>query len=170
MSKLFRLFDGGGDGHLQPKDVTNGLIRLGFKGTASTVDEIFKVMDAAGDGNVGYSELRNWVRGEALATEAMAAWDLSRLPDGAERMCAIMSDFLTLVIKCIEEHGGDIVKFAGDAVSAIFVAETGMREAVTRAAVCAPELHHRVHGYTAWTDEDDPSHRASPTPTPRPSP
>ena len=72
-------------------------------------------------------------------------------------------------IKCIEEHGGDIVKFAGDAVSAIFVAETGMREAVTRAAVCALELHHRVHGYTAWTDDDDPSHRASPAPAPSPT-
>ena len=38
---------------------------------------------------------------------------LSRLPDGAERMCGIMNNFLGRAVTIIHQHGGQIIKFAG---------------------------------------------------------
>ena len=83
---------------------------------------------------------------------------LSTYPNGAELMCQAINGFLTLVIDCVHKHGGDIVKFAGDAVSAIFPLRgldggaNSMEVVVHRATACAIEMHQRVHGYTAWRD------------------
>ena len=90
---------------------------------------------------------------------------LSTLPDGAERMCDAMNRFLTQVINCVHEHGGDVVKFAGDAVSVIFPLDdaraaadkadkSALKTAAVLATACALELHKRVHGFVAWTDKD----------------
>ena len=89
---------------------------------------------------------------------------LTRLPDGAERMCAIMNAFLGEAIRIVHEYGGQVIKFAGDALSAIFVcgdegdedgAEGGgerrtMSAAVESAARCCFTLHERLHGFKAW--------------------
>ena len=80
---------------------------------------------------------------------------LAQLPDGAEVMCNAMNKFLTAVIETVHGHGGDVVKFAGDAVSVIFpVSSSGgsMRAAAVRATACALALHARVHGFVAWLD------------------
>ena len=42
---------------------------------------------------------------------------LAQRADGAEQMCRIMNQFFGEVIRIVHEHGGDILKFAGDAVS-----------------------------------------------------
>ena len=70
-----------------------------------------------------------------------------------------MNAFLSKMINCITDYGGDVVKFAGDAVSAIFhpTANSDLREVVERAASCACALHTAVHGFVAWTDPNDPS-------------
>ena len=75
--------------------------------------------------------------------------------DGADIMCLIMNRFLGQVIDIVQEYGGDVVKFAGDAVSCIFLAAPGeapadgpaspdMREAVARATACACELRRKL--------------------------
>ena len=83
---------------------------------------------------------------------------LAKLPDGAERMCSAMNGFLTRMIACVHEHGGDVLKFAGDAVSCVFpVGDDGgtPEAAAARATACALELHRRVHGFVAWRDPSD---------------
>ena len=45
---------------------------------------------------------------------------LAQLPTGAETMCGIMNKYLTLMIDTISQHGGDVVKFAGDALLVVF--------------------------------------------------
>eukprot|EP00966_Prymnesium_polylepis_P201249 4662992-Prymnesium_polylepis.2 len=92
---------------------------------------------------------------------------LDALPNGAEVMCAIMNGFLGTVIEVVHAHGGDVIKFAGDALSCMFkVASSAgeesaedrpevsadLRTAVLRAACCTLELHRRLHNYVAYTD------------------
>ena len=85
---------------------------------------------------------------------------LATLPDGAELMCKAMNGFLTRIIECVHVHGGDIVSFAGDAVSAMFplggldgTLSPGMSAAVLRASQCAMELHERINSFIAWQGE-----------------
>ena len=84
---------------------------------------------------------------------------LATLPDGAERMCSAINAFLTDMIDTVHKHGGDVVKFAGDAVSVVFPSggdsEAMMRDAAVRATACAIELHQRVGGFVAWVDPAD---------------
>ena len=58
---------------------------------------------------------------------------LAQRPNGAELMCSIMNRFIGAVIEIVHGHGGDVVKFAGDAVSVIFPIEgTAAVEAACR--------------------------------------
>ncbi|MCB9136082.1 MAG: AAA family ATPase [Anaerolineales bacterium] len=41
-------------------------------------------------------------------------------PDGAERLASILNDYFGTLIKLVYEYGGDIVKFAGDALLAVW--------------------------------------------------
>ena len=52
---------------------------------------------------------------------------LAQRADGAEQMCRIMNQFFGEVIRIVHEHGGDILKFAGDAVSVVFETATELR-------------------------------------------
>ena len=81
--------------------------------------------------------------GFTALTEKLAA-----RADGAELMCEIMNKFLGAIIEIVHAHCGDVVKFAGDAVSCTFpVRKAGtkadaaraedMRTAVARAVRCA---------------------------------
>ena len=63
----------------------------------------------------------------------------------------------------VYKYGGDIVKFAGDAVSCIFPPggingslPPGIGAATIRASRCAMELHNRIDGFVAWQDEVRP--------------
>lgn len=46
-------------------------------------------------------------------------------PEGAETLTAVLNDYFGRVIDSIEESGGDLVKFAGDALLALWPAQTG---------------------------------------------
>ena len=88
---------------------------------------------------------------------------LAQRPNGAELMCQIMNRFFGSVIDIIHRHCGDVIKFAGDSVFAVFEVgdqhpehprrAPGMREAVARAASCACALHKELHNFEAWKDE-----------------
>ena len=103
--------------------------------------------------------------GFTALTEKLAA-----KADGAELMCQIMNKFLGEIIKIVHAHCGDVVKFAGDAVSCTFpVVKAGrepmgygekpraadMRTAVARAVRCACALAVS-QGQTAPRDAQPP--------------
>ncbi|HVF24784.1 MAG TPA: adenylate/guanylate cyclase domain-containing protein [Anaerolineales bacterium] len=71
-------------------------------------------------------------------------------PRGVEKVSTALNDYFGRWITIISEYGGDIVKFAGDALLAIWPADpkTGdMRDAVLQAAGCALEAHNILRGY-----------------------
>ena len=84
---------------------------------------------------------------------------LWKLPDGAERMCDIMNSFLGQAINIVHAHGGQILKFAGDALSAVFIVSEGemgsLSLAVEAATRCCFEMHKRLHGFVAWRPTGD---------------
>ena len=90
---------------------------------------------------------------------------LTSRPDGAELMCQVMNKFLGEAIRIVHAYGGDVIKFAGDALSVIFEAtppdasdgsspgseavpdDATMHAAVKRAALCCFELHRKLHNF-----------------------
>ena len=82
---------------------------------------------------------------------------LASLPDGAEKMCIIMNDFLGKIISIVHAYKGDVVKFAGDAVQVIFVVtpELSLRDAVIAGVACCKELHRQLHMYDPGLDKLD---------------
>eukprot|EP00049_Salpingoeca_infusionum_P002078 m.53659 g.53659 ORF g.53659 m.53659 type:complete len:1616 (-) comp11375_c0_seq1:3019-7866(-) len=93
---------------------------------------------------------------EALATR----------PHGAELLCEILNKFFTIVVNIIHQYGGDIIKFAGDAVLVVWTVggndspATTMRQAVLLAASCSQRIHKRLEAYTISLDNGD-NHRLS---------
>ena len=84
---------------------------------------------------------------------------LAQRKNGAELMCEIMNRFIGAVILIVHQHGGDVVKFAGDAVSCIFeVGDAGgsgasdLQQAVGRATCCALELHRKLHNFVGYDE------------------
>ena len=89
---------------------------------------------------------------------------LAQHKNGAELMCEIMNRFIGAVIQIVHQHGGDVVKFAGDAVSCIFeVGDVGgsgaahLQQAVGRATCCALELHRKLHNFVGYDDGTEAS-------------
>ena len=88
---------------------------------------------------------------------------LAQRKNGAELMCEIMNRFIGAVIQIVHQHGGDVVKFAGDAVSCIF--EVGdadsdaahLQQAVQRATCCALELHRKLHNFVGYDEGTEDS-------------
>ena len=75
-----------------------------------------------------------------------------RGPEGAEQLTRILNDFLGRVVEVIQYHGGDVVKFAGDAITAIWRENTldDSDVALTlRAANAALQVRTAVAGYNA---------------------
>ena len=79
---------------------------------------------------------------------------LAKSRDGAELMCRIMNRFIGAIIEIVHSHGGDVVKFAGDAVKCIFEvsADTDLRAATCRATACCLELHQKLHNFVGYED------------------
>lgn len=85
---------------------------------------------------------------------------LAQEESGAEKMCTAMNRFFALMISQTHAWGGDIVKFAGDALQILFEvgdsAECGahcspdMATAVHRALHCARGMHEDLAGYVAF--------------------
>ncbi|HMA38211.1 MAG TPA: adenylate/guanylate cyclase domain-containing protein [Chloroflexia bacterium] len=76
-------------------------------------------------------------------------------PAGAEELTTLLNGYFGQLIAHIERHGGDIVKFAGDALLALWPAEaTGgaapdLPAATLRAAQCALAVQTALQDYTA---------------------
>ena len=89
---------------------------------------------------------------------------LARRPNGAEEMCRIMNSYLTLMISTISAHGGDVVKFAGDALLVVFPIDRSpggpapgafpdALSATLQATSCAKSLATNLFKWTAYHDE-----------------
>ncbi len=70
---------------------------------------------------------------------------------GAERLTEILNAFFGRVVKCVESHGGDVARFAGDALLVIWPcrAESEIAQATRRAAACALDLQSRIAQWRA---------------------
>ncbi|HEU4321948.1 MAG TPA: adenylate/guanylate cyclase domain-containing protein [Roseiflexaceae bacterium] len=78
---------------------------------------------------------------------ALAEQFARRGPSGVEELTAVLNAAVGPLIACIHEHGGDVVKFAGDALLAIWPAtDQPLEEATLRAARCGLALPSAVGG------------------------
>jgi class 3 adenylate cyclase/tetratricopeptide (TPR) repeat protein len=69
---------------------------------------------------------------------------------GTEEFSRILNEYFGALIALITEHGGDINKFAGDAILTIWPAVEGdLGTAIQRAAQCALAIQSRLHNFTA---------------------
>jgi len=96
------------------------------------------------------------ISGFTLLTERMA----EKGPTGVETLARILNEYFGQLIDIIHTYGGDVVKFAGDAVIAVWpiLPDEAISETVTRAdqwqwtmraAECALEVHERLSNYQA---------------------
>src|ERR1041384_2187276 len=94
------------------------------------------------------------ISGFTVLTEHLA----ERGPTGVETLARILNEYFGQLIDIIHDYGGDVVKFAGDAVIAVWpvVPEASISETVSRAdlwqwtmraAECALEVHERLSNY-----------------------
>jgi class 3 adenylate cyclase/tetratricopeptide (TPR) repeat protein len=81
-------------------------------------------------------------------------------PTGVEMLARILNEYFGQLIDIIHDYGGDVVKFAGDAVIAVWpiVPDIAISDTVSRAdqwqwtmraAECALEIHKRLTNYKA---------------------
>ena len=91
------------------------------------------------------------VSGFTNLTETLAR----RGPEGAEEMTRALNSYFGQLIERVHFHGGDIVKFAGDAILVLFT-DSGMGQNLTdltlRAAQCALEMQ-RDYGRVVTLDD-----------------
>lgn len=83
---------------------------------------------------------------------------------GAEILCQILNAFYKELVDIVVAHGGDIIKFAGDAVTVVwFVTDSegsakalcpDMATACRRACECSLELHGKLHEWEAVSKQD----------------
>ena len=96
------------------------------------------------------------ISGFTLLTERMA----EKGPTGVEVLARVLNEYFGQLIDIIHDYGGDVVKFAGDAVIAVWpvvpdltISETVSRadqwQWTMRAAECALEVHKRLTNYRA---------------------
>lgn len=96
------------------------------------------------------------ISGFTLLTERMA----EKGPTGVETLARILNEYFGQLIDIIHDYGGDVVKFAGDAVIAVWPIVSDLEQAASisradqwqwtmRAAECALEVHQRLTNYHA---------------------
>jgi class 3 adenylate cyclase/tetratricopeptide (TPR) repeat protein len=96
------------------------------------------------------------ISGFTLLTERLA----ERGPSGVEALARILNEYFGQLIDIIHEYGGDVVKFAGDAVIAVWniVSDSGEADPVSRAdqwqwtmraAECALKVREKLTNYKA---------------------
>jgi len=71
-------------------------------------------------------------------------------PAGVEKVAAGLGGYFERLTAIIEAHGGDVVKFAGDALTAIWLSPPGrrdMRVAALPAIACAMAIQQGLYGY-----------------------
>ncbi|MBI3964009.1 MAG: adenylate/guanylate cyclase domain-containing protein, partial [Chloroflexi bacterium] len=88
------------------------------------------------------------VSGFTALTERLAA----RGPEGVEDLTHILNDYFGQVVDLIAVHGGDVVKFAGDALLVLWPAavfDEDLATATRRAAQCGLALQEQLGNYEA---------------------
>ena len=96
------------------------------------------------------------ISGFTVLTERLA----ERGPSGVEALAHILNEYFGQLIDIIHEYGGDVVKFAGDAVIAVWTiaSDDGATDSVTRAdqwqwtmraAECALRIREKLTNYQA---------------------
>jgi class 3 adenylate cyclase len=96
------------------------------------------------------------ISGFTLLTERMA----EKGPTGVETLARILNEYFGQLINIIHDYGGDVVKFAGDAVIAVWpvlpdaaisntISRADQWQWTMRAAECAIEVHRRLTNYKA---------------------
>jgi len=89
------------------------------------------------------------IKGFTPLTEKLAQRGIA----GAEELSRVLYNYFDVLITLITEHGGDVIKFAGDAVLTIWPADDGDLGSATRqAAQCALAIQSRLHNYPATDD------------------
>lgn len=75
-------------------------------------------------------------------------------PAGAEALSTILNNYFGQLIDLITAHGGEVVKFAGDALTAIWPAPgpAALPDATTRAAACGLTIQQQLHNFPAADD------------------
>ena len=70
-------------------------------------------------------------------------------PAGVKELTAILDLYIGLLIEIITNHGGDIIKFAGDAVFAVWKAENEKSYCIEthRAVRCGMIIQEKLHNY-----------------------
>lgn len=71
---------------------------------------------------------------------------------GAEKLTSTLNDYFSYLVEIVRDHGGDVVKFAGDAVLAIWQDGTESRDlayASWRATQCGIEIQETLRNYEA---------------------
>lgn len=66
---------------------------------------------------------------------------------GASTLAGYLDTYIGRLVDIITERGGDIVKFAGDAVFAIWEDEKGLAEALLAAVSCGQAIQKQLHQY-----------------------
>jgi predicted ATPase/class 3 adenylate cyclase len=73
---------------------------------------------------------------------------VQRGPAGVEELSRVLNAYFDQLIECITAHNGDIVKFAGDALLAIWSAtDDDLTDVTRRAAQCGIEIATKLNGY-----------------------
>ncbi len=89
------------------------------------------------------------ISGFTTLTERLAG----RGPSGVEELTRILNTSFGQILDLIEIHGGDVVKFAGDALLAIWPSTSeGLADATLRAAQCALAIHTRMTNFYRLID------------------
>lgn len=83
------------------------------------------------------------ISGFTALTERLAQHGLT----GAEELSRLLNEYFGQLIALITEHGGDVVKFAGDALLAVWQAEESLPDATLRAAHCGLAAQNKLHNY-----------------------
>ncbi|PCC66862.1 Adenylate and Guanylate cyclase catalytic domain-containing protein [Nannocystis exedens] len=81
------------------------------------------------------------VSGFTALTEALA----KQGPAGVEKVAAGLNTYFGRLIEITAAHGGDVVKFAGDALTAVWVAEGSSARAAEAAVACGLAIQAALH-------------------------
>jgi class 3 adenylate cyclase/tetratricopeptide (TPR) repeat protein len=68
-------------------------------------------------------------------------------PEGAETLSSILNMYFEKLVAVIYAHGGDVVKFAGDGLLALWTDSEGLATATLRAAQCALAIIAELHEF-----------------------
>lgn len=79
---------------------------------------------------------------------------LAGKPNGAEKLCDALNDFFAGLLETVEEYGGDVVKFSGDALQIVWPVDPegqkspkSLLEATLLGARCSDSVHKKLCNY-----------------------